>query len=536
MTPEAAQAIPEFMVSGAVDIPDVLLPYQQQLLATTAVNRVTVCEKSRRIGVTWAIGADAVLTSAAARNAGGMDTMYIGYNLDMAREFIDTCAMWAKAFNKGASAVEEFIFKDRHRDGDKDIQAFRVSFASGFEIVALTSNPRSLRGRQGYLIFDEAAFHDDLAGMLKAAMAFLIWGGKLLVISTHDGEENPFAELVDDIRSGRKPYALARTTFDDAVADGLYERVAMILKSRGATIEPKTKWVDGIYAFYGDDSDEELRVIPASGSGAFLTRALIEARMQDGIPVLRWSEKPEFTHKPDAVRTTAARDWWEENILPEITKIHPRLQVDFGMDFGRIIDLSVFWPLVREQNLVRRTPFVIEMRGIPFQQQEQIVTWTVEALPRFGAGAMDARGNGQYLAERMQQKFGEDRVEAVMLSEGWYREQMPAYKAAFEDGNIILPKDADILDDHRAFKKIRGVARIPDQRTTGADKGKRHGDSGIAGALADYASRKDVHPIGFTSCGESLAAAGAFGGRSGGVDMERGWGRVRSDLSGMGDY
>ena len=33
---------------------------------------------------------DAALTSAAGASAGGMDCFYIGYNLEMAREFIDT--------------------------------------------------------------------------------------------------------------------------------------------------------------------------------------------------------------------------------------------------------------------------------------------------------------------------------------------------------------------------------------------------------------------------------------------------------------
>jgi hypothetical protein len=93
-------------------LPDVLLPCQQALLATTAANRVTVVEKSRRTGFTRALGGDAVLVSAAARSAGGMDTLYIGYNLDMAREFVDVAAMWARLFHQAAGAVEEFLFDD----------------------------------------------------------------------------------------------------------------------------------------------------------------------------------------------------------------------------------------------------------------------------------------------------------------------------------------------------------------------------------------------------------------------------------------
>src|SRR3546814_19644370 len=59
-------------------------------------------------------------------------------------------------------------------DGEK-FQAFRIRFSSGFKVVALPSVPRALRGKQGIFICDEAAFHKNLAEVLKAAMAFLIW-------------------------------------------------------------------------------------------------------------------------------------------------------------------------------------------------------------------------------------------------------------------------------------------------------------------------------------------------------------------------
>src|SRR3546814_13124008 len=88
--------------------------------------------------------------------------------------------MWARAFNQACTEIGEYLFLDKGENGaaDQHIQAFRIRFASGFEIVALSSRPRSLRGRQGYVIFDEFAFHDDPEALLQAGMAFIIWGGK----------------------------------------------------------------------------------------------------------------------------------------------------------------------------------------------------------------------------------------------------------------------------------------------------------------------------------------------------------------------
>ena len=68
----AVQAFPVELAGRT--LPDVLLPYQQELLAATATTALTVTDKSRRIGATWGVGADAVLTSGADKAAGGMDT------------------------------------------------------------------------------------------------------------------------------------------------------------------------------------------------------------------------------------------------------------------------------------------------------------------------------------------------------------------------------------------------------------------------------------------------------------------------------
>lgn len=146
-----------------------------------------------------------------------------------------------------------------------------------------------------------------------------MWGGRAHIISTHNSADNPFNELVTDIRAGRKPYSLHRTTLDDALVDGLFPTICRV---RGT----------------------------------------------------RWSEAAEIS-----------------------------------------------------QILTRRTPFVVELNDIPFKQQEQILFYIIDKLSRFVGGAMDARGNGQYLAEQAALRYG-SRIEQVMLTTEWYRESMPKYK------------------------------------------------------------------------------------------------------------
>ena len=125
------------------DHPAPFLPYQARWVADKA--QVKVCEKSRRIGLTWAQACDDVLLAATAGRA-GMDVLYISFNQDMTREYIDTCADWARKFSVVADSVDEFIFKD---GDEREIKAFRIDFASGHKILALSSRPSNLRGKQG---------------------------------------------------------------------------------------------------------------------------------------------------------------------------------------------------------------------------------------------------------------------------------------------------------------------------------------------------------------------------------------------------
>jgi phage FluMu gp28-like protein len=485
-------SLPLFLDSTAtLSAPAVLLDYQKEWIGIRAPLKVG--EKSRRIGLTWAEAADNVLVAAAEKSAGGQTVYYLGYNQDMTVEYIQACAMWARAFNYAAGEIEEGIWPDS--DPDKHIKTYTIVFPSGHRIVALTSRPSNLRGRQGVVVIDEAAFHQDLAELLKAALALLIWGGEVHVISTHDGTENAFNELINDIRAGKRKGALFRCPFREAVSDGLYQRVCL-RKGIEYREEEEAAWVQDVYDFYGDASEEELDCVPSQGGGAFLSLALVEQRSNREVPVLRLAYPQGYEVQEEHIRLAESLEWCEENLLPLLNAIPLDVQSFYGMDFARSGDLSVIWPLVKEQNLRKRTPFVVELRNVPFKQQFQIKCYIISRLPNFLKGADDARGNGSQLSEDTAIEFGFNRIERVMLTEGWYRDNMPLFKAALEDDTFYdIPADKDVVSDVRAFRVVKGVARIPEKRTNekGEKSGpKRHGDAGIAAVLADYASRQDV--------------------------------------------
>jgi phage FluMu gp28-like protein len=471
----------------------VLLPYQAKWCADQSP--VKVCEKSRRVGLSWAEAADSVLWASESGNGEKRNVWYIGYNKDMAIEFINDCGNWARAYNLAASEMEEYEETDEEEyEGvvsERKIQAFRITLASGWRITALSSRPSNLRGKQGRVILDEAAFHEQLDQLLKAAMALLIWGGQVHIISTHFGDSNPFNALIQDIRAGKVNYSLHRVTFDEALEQGLYRRICEVLK-REWTPELEAKWRQDVIDFYRDDADEELFCIPSQGTGVWITRAAMEAIMSPDIPVIRYAKESSFAQWPDHLREAEVRDWCEATLKPLLMILPTDRNSFFGEDFGRTGDLTDITPMQEQQKATFKVPFIVELRNIPFKQQEQILFYVVDRLPRFRHGALDARGNGQYLAERAMQRYGASRISQVMLSETWYRENMPKYKAAIEDKSFMTAKDADILEDHRFIKVIKGVAKIPEGRTKGADKQQRHGDSAISGAMAWFATYQEA--------------------------------------------
>ncbi|HHF3237876.1 TPA: terminase family protein, partial [Vibrio alginolyticus] len=176
------------------DKDELLLGYQKRWIADDSV--LKIAEKSRRTGLTFAEAADSSLTAGAAKGEGGSNVFYVGSNKEMAREFIDAVGLWAKIFDKAAGEVQEEVINNE----DKDILTFVIYFESGFKVQALSSNPSNLRGMQGTVIIDEAAFHDRLAEVLKAALALTMWGAKVRLISTHNGVGNLFNQLILDSR------------------------------------------------------------------------------------------------------------------------------------------------------------------------------------------------------------------------------------------------------------------------------------------------------------------------------------------------
>ncbi|TAD86531.1 MAG: hypothetical protein EAZ99_19855 [Alphaproteobacteria bacterium] len=396
-----------------------LLPYQQRPVTLLDSAPVLVIEKSRRIGMTWGIAAMAVLKAATKASARGSDVHYIGYEREMTREFIEVCADWARLFNDAAEEITESVLED----GDKSILVYRIKFASGFSINAYSSRPRNLRGRQGMVIIDEAAFHDDLDELLKAAMALLVWGGQVIVISTHDGAANPFALLCDKVRAGLLPYQLLRITFDEAVSDGLYRRICL---TKGLTWSPEAEaaWCANIYSQYGADADEELRVIPAAGARAFFDPAHV-------------------------ARAFGAGNGWQPGTPTA------GLPTYIGNDIAAKVDQWVATVVQRRGPMLTVVEEVVRS-PITYKEQDLVLDELVKRW-RPQKVCMDETGVGQKPVEDATRRYGKSVVEGVAMSPVTQLALADCLAQHLEAGTIIGPNDEGLRTQLLYLKRASGA-------------------------------------------------------------------------------
>lgn len=466
------------------EAPGLLLPYQLAWIKESA--EVAICEKSRRIGISYAEAAICVLTAAKSREDGGMDCFYMSYNHDMTKQFIRDCEYWCKVYNQAINVSEETLVE---KEGD--FKSHQIDFASGFQIKTLPGKAASLRSKQGRTVIDEAAFVDDIKAIFKSVFALLMWGGLIRIISTHNGVDNDFNKYIQDSHSGQNDAVVHRTDLKEALDQGLYRRICRV-KGQQWSQEKQDKWEQKVRKFYGDDQKEELDVIPSNSGDRYLSLSLIKANIQKGAPVVFLARPEDWaTTKPTHLRSQWLQQWYRENIKPHINQLAKRKKYSLGQDFGRKSDLSVIVIYQQQSNLDQHTVLQIELSRLPHKQQQDLSKWLMQDMPNVSAYAIDANGNGESHAERLADEFGDASqhgpIHQIKITANYYEKWGPDFKTALENNAIQLPADENTQEDLRQLRNHKGRPRIPE--STGQEN--RHADSAIAHLMAYCASQQE---------------------------------------------
>ena len=467
---------------------EIFLPYQKKWLEDKS--DLKIIEKNRRCGISWTDSSDAVLDAAPAH--GWSNTYYMSFNKDNCRQYIEDAGEWAKKLGYAVSEIEE---KEEALldDPDKSITTYRIVFASGAEIMGLPGVSRSLRSKQGNVVIDEAAFFDDLESVLQAAKALVMWGGRIRVISTHNGDDNPFNLLIKNIRSGKdKEWSLHRITFREAMAQGLYKRICLT-QGREWSEQADKEFMEKMYRIYGDNPDEELDVIPRASGSRYFGRGLLDHATAEeySYDIKRFECADSFLHKSDEFKNGEVQKFFNLEIKPLLGTYGGMIFA--GNDFGRSGDLTTYWFSEEIAKSLLSVKLIVEIKNVPFEQQQlfnDLVTDWLSEHQKFGGMAIDSRGNGQQIGEHAMLRHPGAAIQ-VMETPAWYAKYGSDLHGLMESSDFTVPDDETIKADFAIVTLKNGIPTVPAVRTADRDmKGKRHGDAAIAAMLCVCAWRE----------------------------------------------
>jgi len=257
------------------------------------------------------------------------------------------------------------------------------------------------------------------------------------------------------------------------VEEGLCRRIFEI-SGRTWSPEAEAEWVAEIRKEYGSAAEEELDCIPSAAGGAWLTWEDIRAAEdQDaGDPEL-------FTGRRGSVT-------W------------------IGNDIARRQHLWVAW-VIEMVGDVAWTREIVEMRNASFSTQDAELDRLV-ARYRPIRIAMDQTGMGEKPVEDAKWRYGESRVDGVVMSGARRLDAATAFKERFEDRTIRIPGQNPVLrTDLHSVRKETGPTGSP---RLVADESNResHADRFWAGALACLAAAAGGGPIEGESAGDRVSA------------------------------
>ena len=451
-------------------------------------NEIKLADKSRRTGITFATACKAVTNAI----TGKCSTYYMCQKEVTAQKFIKECAKITRAINRAivASGLPSIIDVESR----KPIKATKIDYLSGCEIELLSSNPDSARGLQGDVVLDEFAAMPYGMQALAAARALDTLGGRISIISTHQGEHNPFnvlcqqaqAQTPGDVDSPNY-ISYHRITLIDATRQGYYKRVC---RNRGIewTQEKEDKWLRRKLA--EPDAAQEYLCIPSKVGENYIPREMVEACMYGG-RVVRLRLEEGFEGKSESEQIKFMADWYRLNVQADFRREYREHEVYLGWDFARSPkgDLSVIVPFRLNKDLVRHAPIVIEMKGVPHNRQIELIRMMAPDMPRIRKGFIDAGAAGNYVGDETLKIFGASRWEKISVGRSFYRENFPALRAGFESRKMLLPADAELLSDFAVVTLDNGEPIVPRIKANSGVMGSRHADAAVAVLLAYAASR-----------------------------------------------
>jgi len=442
------------------------LPYQTAWRRDPA--RLRICQKSRQIGLSYVDSYDSVLKAALAN---GRDVWVMSRDEAQAKQYIRYCKRWASILQYAAGDLGEAVFDT---GSGKAAKVQVLTFASGFSIYALSSNPDAIVGKTGHVKLDEFALHKDQRTLYAVAKPVIQWGGTLSIISTHRGIGTVFNEILTDIRErgNRMGWSLHTIPIALAVEQGLVEKInaSNIARSplcssvSSPTAEDcgterrdasRKQWLAQQRAECIDEEQwlQEYCCIPANEATAFIPYALIN-----------------HCTEPDCLKDFTYLASCSNPLFlgVDVARKKDLCVLDVGERIGDVV-----WDRLR-----------IELLDRPFSEIEEEL-YRLLQLRQLKRACIDATGLGAQLAERATERFSW-KIEPIIFTARIKEDLAISLKVDLEKRQVRLADEDKLRADLRGIRKE--ITHSGNSRYAGESDGS-HCDRFWAKALRQYAAR-----------------------------------------------
>lgn len=449
-----------------------LLPYQARWMADESP--LKIWEKSRRIGATYVEAADVAFSRLSGRR--NEDYWFSSADESAAYEFIEYVKFWCKVAGKVLESFTEQVDDGTGASGT----AYCVRFPSGKRCTAMSSNPRRFRSKGGDVCADEFAFHEHASEMYKAMSPCTTWGGRLRILSSHNGEQSLFNTFVQMARRraagesnrGDMPFSWHRTTIQEAVEDGLVEKIN---EAKGTTYT-RDSFLAECRAKCATEDDwlQEYMCVPSAETEAYLPYDLLNTCLaRNGLCAAPTDDLAKYA---DDLRVFAAGT----------TAVYA------GCDIGRTNDRFVLWTIARFGG-TWSTAALLRWQNHRFSAMEAAIAATMnfrgEGNERVRRICIDRTGLGMQLAEQACEKF-RGRAEGVHFGNETKAVMAPRVLVQFQEGTIRIPDDRLLKDDLHSLRKT--MTSSGNVRYAGERGANGHADHFWALALALEAADQPV--------------------------------------------
>lgn len=467
----------------AQDAGRLLLPYQAAFVNDPSDIRLMV--KSRRVGGTEAVAFETAYTRCFSERP--RDLWFSSADESAAREFMERVKFYCRMFNAVVRfATNEVLVEERA------MKIFEATFpgpGGGAKCVAMASNPKAFRSKGGDVVLDEFAFHEQPREMWAAAWPVTTWGGRLTVLSTVNSDQDMFWSLVEqgrrratgEAKPGDMPVSLHEVYIDDAIGQGLVERVNAVAGTRFTREEFRARCRAGCDTqetfereYLGKPSTQGRSLFPYADLRPLVALSGAGGRVVEDIgPLLAEAERTVQALRPSALYA--------------------------GCDVGRRRDWFVLTLRARVGGMLRHAAS-IRFTGRNFAEMEQACAavmgrdfhWWHEGQgerARCARLCIDATGMGMQLAERLEQRFA-GRVEGITFTAAIKEQLATLARRHVEEKTIDLPEDDGALAAWNSIRKTvtaSGHARFDAEATDSMGAASGHADEFWADALALHA-------------------------------------------------